>query len=65
MKLVLVSYSGISLGFFLGGAGGHLLVPLLVLSVPLMMRINGAEHCSDVNQQWATQVSFGTDNRPW
>jgi len=37
MKLVLVPYSGISLSFFLGGEGGRLLVPLLVLSVPLMM----------------------------
>jgi hypothetical protein len=45
-KLVLVPYSGTLLGFSLGGKGGHLLIPLLVLLVPYVMGLNSGEHCN-------------------
>jgi hypothetical protein len=37
--------------FLLGGTGGLLQVPLLVLSVPFVMWFNGGEPCSD-GSQW-------------
>jgi hypothetical protein len=39
---------------FLFGTGGHLLVPLWFVPVPLMMWIKSEEQCRDVNQRWRT-----------
>jgi len=58
-------YLGISLKFCLHGTSGHLLVTLIVLKfVPLVMRINGVEHCSGMIQKvWEHLLYFGKDTR--
>lgn len=49
---------GVLLGYFFRvcGTGGHLSVPLSGWSIPLVKRVIGREHCSDVNQRRGTWV---------